>query len=124
MARVTRSSAYAVPITTPIRILDKNPNRVMYSIQNLDGTNYVAVATHPQVTAGTFGASEGQHITAGQSVSDTDDKGEVWIVANTAAVNVAVLEVIEPKEGERRSIRTPVLRAARTQLRRGTRQGP
>lgn len=124
MARATTSTHMNVAITIPTLLLMENPNRVMYSIQNLDAANYIAVAAHQQVTAGAFSGSEGQHITAGQSVSDTDDKGRVYAVANTAAVNVAVLEVVEPKEGQRRNLRTPILRSARAALRRGTRQGP
>lgn len=79
-------------------ILPRNPNRIAYSIQNVDAANYVAVSSKRSVTAGTLGVDEGQHIIAGQSVNDTDDKDEVWIIANTAAVNVAVLEVTEVPE--------------------------
>jgi len=103
LTRTTSSIHIAAPAqaagVSPVKLLEANPFRVMYSIQNLDATNFIAVAAHSHVTAGTYSGSEGQHITAGQSVSDTDDKGQVYAIADTGACNVAILEVSEPTAG-------------------------
>jgi len=127
MVRESRSITYSIAITVPTRILNRNPFRVMYSIQNLDAANFVCVAAHQQVTAPAVGAethNTGQRIVAGQSVSDTDDKDEVWCVANTGAVNIAVLEVVDPTAGLRNRTRLIPARGLRGTLRHGTRQGP
>lgn len=84
----------SLPVTAT-KLLSANPYRLLYSIQNLDATNYIALAHNRQVTAGTFGLHEGQHLTAGQPMSDDTDQGEVWGIANTAACNIAVVEITE-----------------------------
>jgi hypothetical protein len=90
---VTYSRGLALPITVPTRLLTKNPFRLYYMLQNHDATNYLAYAPHSTVTAGTFLTNEGTHLAAGQPVTDNADKDEVWAVANTAAVNITVVEV-------------------------------
>lgn len=107
MPRATSSRTLTVPITTAIKILDKNPYRLYYTIQNLDTANYIATSPNPQVTAGIFGNHEGEHLAAGQEVSDDTDQAEVWAVANTAAVNVNVREVAETEEFPHNPARAP-----------------
>lgn len=127
MARATRTRLYAIPVAAGIKVLERNADRVMYSIQNLDAAAYVALAAHSQVTAGVFGANEGQHLLAGQSVSDTDDRDEVWIIASgLAAVNVVVQETVETSDApivpEELEQRTGIPHSARAALRPMSRQ--
>ena len=67
-------------------------------IQNHDAANYIAFGPNGNVTAGGYTTNEGTHLAAGQPVTDNSDKGEVWAVANTAAVNITVTEVSEIPE--------------------------
>ena len=121
MARITSSYATQVPVLA-IKLLDRNENRLLYSIQNLDGANYIAIGSDDQVVAGIYNLHEGQHIAAGQPMSDDTDLGEVWAIADTAAVNVAIVEISErPDVARRGNPQRPVMRATRRNLRREAR---
>ena len=97
MVRTTSGFGMAVAVyaanTRATKILDANPYRLLYSIQNLDAANYIAIGPKDHVTAGAFGLNEGQHLAPGQPMSDDTDQGEVWACADTAAVNIAVVEI-------------------------------
>jgi len=90
--RGTAVAVYAAN-TPATKLLDANPNRLYYSVQNLDAANYIALGTNPLVTAGVYGINEGQHLAAGQPMSDDTDKGPVYACANGAIVNVSIYEV-------------------------------
>lgn len=96
MTRQTSSFSTQVPVTA-IKILDANPYRLLYSVHNHDAANYIALGTNAQVTAGVYGVQEGDHLFAGQPMSDDTDQAEVWAIANTAAVNITIREVSEPE---------------------------
>ena len=115
MVRTTSSFSMLVPITIPARILSANPNRLLYSIQNLDVANYIAIGPKNDITAGAFALHEGQHVAAQQPMSDDTDVGEVWAVANTAAVNIAVVEISDQPGAGRGRI--PEMRADPRSLR-------
>jgi hypothetical protein len=110
MTRQTSSFSVLVPIAvagglTSLKILDKNPYRLLYSIQNNDlpAVNYIAISADPLVTAGAFGVHEGQHLAAGQPMSDDTDQATVYAVANTAPVWIAIVEISEsPPEPEKK----------------------
>jgi hypothetical protein len=93
MRPVTFSRGVAIVITTPTRVLTKNPFRQYYMLQNHDLANYVAFGPRPTVTAGGYTTNEGTHLAPGQPVTDNSDKDEVWVVADTATVNITVVEV-------------------------------
>ena len=105
MARGTSSFGMVLIQNVSRKILDANDNRLYYSIQNHDATNFIAISPDDQVTAGIYGVHEGQHLTAGQPMSDDTDLAEVWgIVDNAQAagttVNITVQEVsTKPKGG-------------------------
>jgi hypothetical protein len=90
MARATSSFSLQVPVTA-IKIFDKNPYRLLYSIQNLGATD-IAIGKNG-VTVAVYGSLEGQHLAAGQPMSDDTDQDEVWAIAQTAPVNIAVVEI-------------------------------
>lgn len=93
--RTSRTRSFTVAVT-PTKLLESNPDRVMYSIQNLDAANYIAYGPNPNIAAlGTANANEGFHVVAGQVVSDDMDTDEVYAIANTAAVIVTVTEITE-----------------------------
>lgn len=87
-----------VPTTEAIKILDKNPYRILYSIQNLSGANFISLGTGSTVTAGLYGVQEGQHLAAGQAMSDDMDRAEVWGRADTDIVYISVVEISEMPE--------------------------
>ena len=123
MARITSGYSTEVPIY-PLRrkLLDANPNRLLYSIQNLDPANYIAISPDSQVTAGVYGLQEGQRIFALQPMSDDTDLGEVWATADTAAVNVAIVEISNrPDAPGRRNPRRPGFPLTRRTLRQEAR---
>jgi hypothetical protein len=95
----TYSMGFNLPITIPTRLLQANKNRKYYMIQNHDAANYLAFSPNPHVVAGVFDGNEGAHLAAGQPVTDNVSKAEVWAVANTAAVNVTVVEVTKIPSG-------------------------
>lgn len=86
----------------PVKILDKNPYRLLYSIQNLDAANYITIGPTSTLSAGLYGLQEGQHLAAGQPMSDDTDQAEVWGMADpvgAANVNISVIEISElPRE--------------------------
>ncbi len=92
-SRRTSTFSVLVPITTPIRLLTENSSRLLYSIQNLDAANFIAVGSHPNLTAGAAANTDGQEVVAGGYVSDDTDQAEVWAVANLLACRVTVQEV-------------------------------
>lgn len=110
MARQTSSFSILVPITRPLKILDKNPYRLLYSIQNRDAANYICISSDPLVTAGVFNVHEGQALAAGQPMSDDTDQAAVYAVANTAACNIAIVEISVVPEPESNPRRKPHLR--------------
>jgi hypothetical protein len=85
-----------VPVTA-VKILDKNPYRILYSIHNHDAANYITLGCTAQVTAGVYGTQEGDHLFAGQPMSDDTDQAEVWAIANTLPVNITIREISEPE---------------------------
>lgn len=99
--RTTYSMGMALPIAIPTRLLTANPYRLYYMIQNNDAANYLAFSPRASVTAGVFAGDEGTHLAAGQPITDNSDQGEVWAVANTAAINITVVEVSEIPESRR-----------------------
>jgi len=100
----TRSVSILVPITTPVRLLPRNPFRTQYVLTNLDAANFIRVGSHKQVNANAAAAADfntGDPLTAGQHVSDDLDTDEVWAVANTAAVWVHIMEMTHNPRGPR-----------------------
>lgn len=95
MARSTFNSGVTVTVAAPVRLLGANARRVLYSIQNHDVANYIALSPSQSVTAGVYGRAEGQHLAQGQPMSDNCDKSEVWAIANTADVYVTVVEITD-----------------------------
>jgi len=79
----------------PTELLKSNPQRIYYFIQNIDAANFIAVAPQNNVAVGGNTLSEGTRILAGDYMEDTDDLGPVWGIADTAAVFVIIVEVIE-----------------------------
>jgi hypothetical protein len=122
MTRQTSPFSVLVPITIPLKILDKNPYRLLYSIQNRDVANYICISSDPLVTAGVFGVHEGQALAAGQPMSDDTDQAAVYAVANTAACNIAIVEISVVPEPEVNPRRRQSLRPEeRRELRREAR---
>ena len=118
-----RTSAFSMSIAVYVagvsatKVLDKNPYRLLYSIQNLDAANYIALSPNSNVTAGVYGLLEGQHLTAGQPMSDDTDQAEVWAVADTLPVNIAVIEISEmPEEPVKDNPRAGALRPERPRV--------
>ena len=95
MVRRTYSSRILVSNTTATKLLDENPNRIGYSIQNQDANNSIFVSPFASVTAGTGTASDGQEIVASGYVSDDMDQSEVFAIAENAAVSIVVQETVE-----------------------------
>ena len=91
--RKTHSIGMALPIAPATRLLTANPYRLYYMIQNNDVANYLAFSPRQTVTAGVFAGDEGTHLAAGQPITDNSDQGEVWAIANTAPINITVVEV-------------------------------
>jgi hypothetical protein len=91
--RKTHSIGMALPIAPSTRLLTANPHRLYYMIQNNGVANYLAFSPRQTVTAGVFAGDEGTHLAAGQPVTDNSDQGEVWGIANTAPINITVVEV-------------------------------
>jgi hypothetical protein len=92
-----------LPLGTVTKILDKNPYRLLYSIQNLDAAIFIAIGSNPLVTAGVYGVNEGQHLAAGQPMSDDTDQGAVYAVPDVLAanaVNIAIVEISMVPEPE------------------------
>lgn len=103
MTRQTSSFSITIPLLVPTKILDKNPYRLLYSIQNLDAANFIAIASDPLVTAGVYGVHEGQHLTAGQPMSDDTDRAAVYAVPDilaAAVVTIAIVEISDVPEPE------------------------
>ena len=100
--RTTYSVGMALPIAPSTRLLTANPYRLYYMIQNHAAVNYLAFSPKQTVTAGIFAGDEGTHLAAGQPITDNSDQGEVWGIANTAAVNITVVEVSDIPDSRRR----------------------
>lgn len=79
----------------PTELLKRNSHRIYYFIQNIDAANFIAVAPQNNVAVGGNTLSEGVPILAGDYMEDTDDLDAVWGIADTAAVFVVIVEVIE-----------------------------
>ena len=106
MAKQTRHIGLVVTVAAPATlILERNPNRIEYSIQNQDAANFVCLGTDSNVTCEAVGAetnNTGARVVAGQNVSDDLDQGRVYARANTGDVHVSIIEVSNPREtGER-----------------------
>jgi len=99
--RTTYSMGLALPIAPSTRLLTANPYRLYYMIQNNAPVNYLAFSPKQTVTAGVFAGDEGTHLAAGQPITDNSDQGEVWAIANTAAVNITVVEVSDIPDSRR-----------------------
>jgi len=99
--RTTYSIGMALPIAPSTRLLTANPHRLYYMIQNNDAANYLAFSPKQTVTAGIFAGDEGTHLAAGQPITDNSDQGEVWAIANTAPINITVVEVSEIPDSRR-----------------------
>ena len=99
--RTTYSMGLALPIAPATRLLTANPFRLYYMIQNNDAANYLAFSPKQTVTAGVFAGDEGTHLAAGQPVTDNSDQGEVWAIANTAPLNITVVEVSDIPDSRR-----------------------
>lgn len=128
LTRQTSSFSVTIPLAVVTRILDKNPYRLLYSIQNRNvaATDAVCISSSPLVTAGVFGTQEGQQIAAGQPMSDDTDQAAVYAipdVAAVAAVTLAIVEISETPEPEkdnpikRRSLRPEERRELRQEAR-------
>lgn len=90
----------ATPGATVICLLRKNPDRILYSIQNMDDADFIALGPTNNITAGVYGTTEGQHLVQGQTVSDSVDQGEVWATADDAAGNAIFVNIQEVTEKE------------------------
>lgn len=96
MARNTSSFSITIPLLIPTKILDKNPYRLLYSVQNNSLVNFIAISSDPLVTGGVYGVHEGQHLAVGQPMSDDTDQGAVYAVPDIAAlavINIAIVEI-------------------------------
>jgi len=99
--RTTYSVGMALPIAPSTRLLTANPYRLYYMIQNNGAVNYLAFSPKQTVTAGVFAGDEGTHLAAGQPITDNSDQGEVWAIANTAPLNITVVEVSDIPDSRR-----------------------
>lgn len=129
LTRQTSSFSVTIPLLVVTKILDKNPYRLLYSIQNRNAaaTDAICISSSPLVTAGVFGTQEGQQIAAGQPMSDDTDQAAVYAtpdIAAVAAVTLAIVEISETPEPEkednpvkRRSLRPEERRELREESR-------
>ncbi|MCJ7431374.1 hypothetical protein MUO83_09220 [Candidatus Bathyarchaeota archaeon] len=101
MRRTTYSMGLILPIAPATRLLTANKYRLYYMIQNHDAANYLAFSPSSVVVAGVFNGNEGTHLAAGQPITDNSDQGEVWGIANTAPINITVVEVSEIPESRK-----------------------
>lgn len=92
--RRSGSKSYLLVVGVVTQILWQNPNRALYSVQNLDAANSVFVSPFQNVTTAP-GAYQGQEIVARGFLSDDVDQGEVYAVAITANVRIVVQETVE-----------------------------
>jgi hypothetical protein len=125
MSRQTSSFSVTIPLLVVTKILDKNPYRLLYSIQNLDAAIFIAIGSNPLVTAGVYGVNEGQHLAAGQPMSDDTDQAAVYArvdILGANAVNIAIVEISMVPEKENPGRRAAHLRPEeQRELRRETR---
>jgi hypothetical protein len=77
----------AVGTTTAVEIAGNNPDRFSVTITNSDGTNNIAVGDSAGVTTAT-----GHLIPAGVSLTLSFYGGPVFVIAQTATVNVTYIE--------------------------------
>lgn len=123
MTRQTSSFSVTIPLAVPTIILHKNPYRLLYSIQNNDAATFIAISSDPLVTAGVYGVHEGQHLAAGQPMSDDTDQAAVYAVPDVAAaagVSIAIVEISivpEPNPRRKRTLRPKERRELRREAR-------